>query len=222
LSEPIPGPTTRTLIGLAKKNDIYVIMGMPEANTKYPGLIHNSAVLVGPEGFVGVFRKVHLPTHPPCKEILYGFAPGDEFPVFELKQKWRIGLLICYDTWFPEAPRIEAIKGADLLVTISANSAQFEARWRILNQLRAIENTVFHVFTNLVGEEWGRVSFFGEAAAFGPDGKEIVKGPLNQEAMLLAKLNARDLYKARSVFPCIRDRRPSAYREISDFTYPHM
>ena len=73
-------------------------MGMPEANMQYPELIHNSAALLSPEGVLGVFRKIHLPTFPPCNEIYYGFAPGDEIPVFELKQKWKLGMLICYDT----------------------------------------------------------------------------------------------------------------------------
>lgn len=224
LSEPIPGPATDTLVEYAKKYNLYIIMGMPEANTVYPGLIHNSAVLVGPEGVVGVFRKIHLPTWEAsgCKEILYGFTPGDEIPVFELKQKWKIGILICYDTWFPEAARVAVLKGADLLITISAGPSKSEAGWHLVNQIRAMENTIFHVYSNIVGEEWGGLSFFGKAMAFGPDGKHIATGPKDKEAMFIATLNASDLYKARRDHPHLRNRRPSAYREIPDFTYPHM
>jgi predicted amidohydrolase len=95
-------------------------MGMPEANTEYPGIIHNSAVFLGSEGIIQVFRKVHNPTFLPCKELLYGFAPGDDFPVFKIKQNWNVGMLICYDTWMPEAPRSLVVQGADLLITLSA------------------------------------------------------------------------------------------------------
>jgi N-carbamoylputrescine amidase len=222
LAEPIPGTTTDTLIKMAKKNDIYIVLGMPEANTEYPGLIHNSAVFLGPEGVVQVFRKVHNPTFLPCKEILYGFAPGDEFPVFRIKQNWNIGMLICYDTWFPEAPRSLTVQGADILITISAGPSEFKDGWYLVNQVRSIENTVFHVYSNIVGTEWGDISFFGGAMIISPKGTFIEKGPVDKEDMIIATLNAKELFEARRSTPFLRDRRPSAYQELTDLTYPHM
>jgi len=222
LAEPIPGVTTNALIEVAQKYDIYIVMGMPEANTKYPGLIHNSAVFLGPEGIVQVFRKVHNPTFPPCKEIFYGFAPGDEFSVFKIKQNWNIGMLICYDTWMPEAPRSLVVQGADLLITPSAGPSAYKDGWYLVNQVRAIENSIFHVYSNVVGTQWGDVSFFGGAMIIGPDGTFIEKGPVDKEDMIIATLQAKELYETRRSFPCLRDRRPSAYTELTDLKYPHM
>lgn len=222
LAEPIPGPTTDALVELAKQHDIYIVWGMPEANTEYPGLIHNSAVFLGPEGIVQAFRKVHNPTFPPCKEILYGFGPGDEFPVFKIKQNWNVGMLICYDTWMPEAPRSLAVQGADLLITISAGPSEFKDGWYLVNQVRAIENTMFHVYSNIVGTEWGDVSFFGGAMIISPNGTFLEKGPVDEEAMVIATLNASELYDTRRAVPFLRDRRPTAYQELTNFKYPHM
>lgn len=116
-----------------------------------------------------------------------------------------------------------AVKGADLLVTISAGPHPLNgAMWNLINKVRAKENTLFHVYTNLVGEEWGNISFIGGAMAYGPDGWEIAMGPMDKEAMILVTLNASELYEVRSKSPNIRDRRPSAYHELVDFEYPHM
>lgn len=214
LAEPIPGPSTNILIEAAKMHNMYIIMGMPEANTECPGIIHNSAAFLGPGGVIGIFRKIHLPTFPPYKEIYYGFTPGDEILVWEIKQKWKIGILICYDTWFPETSRIVTIKGADLLVTISAGPSGYEESWRILNQTVAMTNTIFHVYSNAVGRQWGNFSFFGGAHAISPEGVFIAKGSFNEEALIFATLNAKDLFDSRSKFLILRDRRPSAYQDL--------
>jgi predicted amidohydrolase len=92
----------------------------------------------------------------------------------------------------------------------------------LVNQVRAIENSVFHMYSNIVGTEWGDVSFFGGAMIIAPDGTFIEKGPVDKEDMIIGTLNAKEIYEVRRSFPCLRDRRPSAYRELIDFKYPHM
>lgn len=95
LAEPIPGPSANAITKAAKENNIYVIVGMPEANTEFLGQIHNSALFTGPEGIIGVYRKIHLvtfPGHPAVREIHWGFVPGNEIPVWKIKQGGRSGL----------------------------------------------------------------------------------------------------------------------------------
>jgi N-carbamoylputrescine amidase len=115
LAEPIPGPSANAIIKAAKENNIYVIVGMPEANTEFLGQIHNSALFTGPEGIVGVYRKIYLvnfPSFSTVRETHWGFSPGTEIPVWKTKQGWKIGVNICYDQGMPEIPRIQAIARA--------------------------------------------------------------------------------------------------------------
>jgi len=131
-------------------------------------------------------------------------------------------MLICYDTWMPEAPRSIAVQSADLLITPSAGPSAYKDGWYLVNQVRAIENSIFHVYSNVVGTQWGDVSFFGGAMIIGPDGTFVEKGPVDKEDMIIATLQAKELYETRRSFPCLRDRRPSAYTELTDLKYPHM
>lgn len=226
LAEPIPGPAADAIIRAAKTNSICAIVGLPEANTEILGLIHNSALFAGPEGMVGVFRKIHLPTFPSwpaIREIQWGFAPGNEIPVWKIKQGWYIGVNICYDQWFPEIPRIQVIKGADVVVCISAGPVETKEAWHMVNRIRAIENTVFVVYSNAVGKQWGEapgggpVSFFGGAMVIKPSGEFVAKGPVGEEAMTVGTLEAKDLFDARADYPALRDRRPFVYKEITRF-----
>jgi len=220
LAEPIPGPSANAITKAAKENNIYVIVGMPEANTEFLGQIHNSALFTGPEGIVGVFRKIHLPTFPSfpaVREIHWGFSPGSEIPVWKIKQGWKIGINICYDQGMPEIPRIQTIKGADVIVCISAGPTEYKDGWYAFNQVRAMENTVFIIYSNFVGKQWGHVSFFGGAMVIKPTGEFVAKGPVDEEAMTIAKLEAKALLDARAAYPSLRDRRPWMYTEITRY-----
>ncbi|MBI2855013.1 MAG: carbon-nitrogen hydrolase family protein [Chloroflexi bacterium] len=222
LAEPVPGPSTDFLVKQAKEHNIYVVMGMAEASREYRGYIHNSAVFLGTEGILSVHRKVHLaelPSFP--KEIHYGFAPGDDFRVFTIKQDWNIGLSICRDTFFPEAVRVMALKGMDVLITLSAATLGACARWLMLNPARAIENDIFNVYSNVVGNQNG-TEFCGGAHVVSPSGAFLVKGKTNEEEVLVARLEAKELLDCRKGHQYLRDRRPSAYKELLSTEYPHM
>lgn len=222
LAEPIPGPSTEVLIDQAKKHNIYVAVGLVEADQQYAGFIHNSAVFLGPEGILHVYRKVHLPEIAPAKELLYGFSPGDQFSVFKIKQNWNIGMSICYDTFaFPEAARIMAIKGMDLLVTLSAAPEFAKEQWYLINPARALENNVFHVYSNFVGTQWGDATFFGGAMIISPRGEFLAKGKVDEEDLIVARLEAKDLFECRRALNKIGDRRPSVYQDIISTKYPH-
>ncbi len=223
LAEPIPGPSTTALVEQAIKHNIYVIIGLIEANQEYPGIIHNSAAFLGPEGIIGVYRKTHIHT---CPHILKGFDlglfPGDEAPVFKIRQNWNIGISICFDTFIPELPRAMAIKGMDLLITIAAGPDAYTDTWYMLNSTRAMENTVFHVFSNSVGPQWGNVTFFGGPMIIAPDGTFSAKGKVGEEDLIMAKLQVKDLFEARRFLPTLRNRRPSAYGDLLSTKYPHI
>ncbi len=220
LAEPIPGPATDLLIDQAKKHDIYVAMGLAEANQDYAGIIHNSSVFLGPEGILHVHRKVHLSAMPPSlKEIQYGYTPGNEFSVFKIRQNWKIGMAICRDAVFPESARVMAIKGMDLLITLSAGPCFTQERWNMINPVRALENNVYHVYSNAVGTQWGDVSFWGGAMILSPTGNFLAKAKPMEEDLVVADLETKDLIECRKTHSILRDRRPTAYQEIGSVQY---
>ena len=223
VAEPIPGPSTEVLMEAAMRYNVYIAMGLVEADQQYSGIIHNSAVFLGPEGILHVHRKVHLPESYVIAELHYGLSPGDQFEVFKIKQNWKLGMSICYDTFaFPEGPRVMAIKGMDVLITLTAGPDWSRERWHIINPARAIENNVFHVFSNVVGTQWGDVTFFGEAMVISPAGTFLARGKVDEEDLIIAKLEAKELLEWRECFRVIRDRRPSAYQDIISTEYPHL
>jgi predicted amidohydrolase len=222
LAEPIPGPSTEVLVEQAKRHNIYIAMGLVEANQEYAGVIHNSAVFLGPEGILHVHRKVQLPEHVTLKELHYGFSPGDDFSVFKIKQNWNVGMAICRDVFFPEGARVMAIKGMDLLVTLSAGPHFGKDRWYAFTPVRAIENNVFHVYSNVVGTQWGDMTFFGGAMIVSPKGTFLAKGKVDEEDLIVATLEEKDLFECRKGHPFLRDRRPSAYQALVSTDYPHL
>ena len=220
LAEPIPGPSTEVLINLAAKHNIYIAMGMPEADQEHIGVIHNSAVFLGPEGVLHVHRKVHLPELPPClKEVHYGFTPGNNFSVFKIKQNWTIGMAICRDTSFPETARVMAIKGMDLYLTLSAGPWFTKERWYTVNPVRAMDNDVFHVYSNVVGTQWGDINFWGGAMIISPTGKFLAKGKVDEEDLIVSTLEQKELLECRRAHCYMRDRRPTAYQELCSTDY---
>jgi predicted amidohydrolase len=143
MAEEVPGPATERLVGAAAKADCHVVVGMAERSGR---LIYNSAVLVGPRGVVGVYRKVHLFS----EEKLY-FAPGDlGFPLFEIRGV-KIGLLVCFDHFFPEAARTLALQGAQIICHPS--NLVLPEYGQLTTRVRSIENRVFWILANRYGTE---------------------------------------------------------------------
>jgi predicted amidohydrolase len=210
-SESVPGPTTDRLQKLAEEKDVFVIFGMVErgANTLGP-VMYNVSVMVGPGGFLGVHRKIHLPGG----EKLY-FKPGNEIAVFDTRLG-RIALLVCYDFWFPEVSRIAALKGAQIIVD-SANWPAFDTyTWFALGPGVAVSNVLWFAQVNRVGGEsyWPG---FGGSQIVDPSGRVIAKGA-DVEGVTYGEIDMAEVERRRMITPVWFDRRPDLYKPIIDDT----
>ncbi|MCJ7560730.1 carbon-nitrogen hydrolase family protein, partial [Candidatus Bathyarchaeota archaeon] len=139
LAETIPGSSTKKIEDIAKKTGMHIIFGMPELSEKTKATIFNTAVFVGPTGFIGKYRKMYLPTHSVFEEKRY-FRPGYQTAAFNTALG-NIGLCICYDLFFPEVCRLTRLKGAQFIVAISASPSVRRSYFEILTAARALENT---------------------------------------------------------------------------------
>lgn len=207
LSESIPnGDTTERLSELSRQKGIYLVAGLPERDGDR---FFNSAVLSGPDGFIGVYRKTHLF----FEEKLY-FSPGDTgFKVWDTKVG-RIGIMICFDWFFPEAMRALALMGADIITHPSNLVLPY---CPAAMPIRCLENRVFAVTANRVGEENRKAGqslrFIGQSQITSPEGKIVIRAPENDEAILIAEINPeiarnKNLNPLNNIFD---DRRPDMY-----------
>ncbi len=212
-AETIPGHSTSVLEELAKKTQTYIIFGMPERSEKTQTTIYNAAVLVGPEGFIGKYRKMYLPTHSVFEEKRY-FRPGYQAAAFET-ELGKIGLSICYDIFFPEICRLTRLKGAQLLVCISASPATRRTFFETLTIARAIENTAFLAYVNLVGIEDG-LQFWGGSRLIGPNGKVLVKAKYDEEDLVLGEIKYADIRPIEIFVPVLKDLRPELFDKLKE------
>lgn len=213
LAETIPGPSTSIVERIARKTGKYIIFGMPERSEKTQATIFNSAVLVGPKGFVGKYRKMYLPTHSMFEEKRY-FRPGYQPAVFDT-ELGRIGLIICYDIFFPEVARLTRLEGAQLLVCISASPAVRRAFFETLITARAIENTTFLAYVNLVGIEDG-LQFWGGSRLVGPQGKALVEAKYDEEDLVIGEVDYSDARSVETFVPALRDLRPELFDKLKE------
>jgi predicted amidohydrolase len=213
LAEPVQGPSTRILAQIAKKAKVYIVFGIPELSNGTQATIHNTAVLVGPEGFVGRYRKMYLPTHSVFEEKRY-FRPGYEAAVFNT-QLGQIGLIICYDIFFPEVSRLTRLKGAQLIVCISASPAVRRGFFETLTAARAVENTAFVAFVNLVGIEDG-LEFWGGSRLIGPQGRILVKAKYDEEDLVVGKVDYAEIRPIETFVPTLRDLRPELFDKLKE------
>jgi predicted amidohydrolase len=225
LAEPLDGPSLTVLSDWAARYGVWVVMGMPTLEADWPGYIHNSAVVISPlNGVVGAHHKISLPTF--CIEDLLltegnFWSPGTQFPLFRMCG-WTVGINICADCWVPEVPRVQAVNGAQLLLTISAGPSIFREGWPLVLRTRAIENAAYQVYANVVGTHRG-VEFFGGNLAVSPDGNVLAEGPIGAEDLVLAALSYADLHHSRTNYPRLRsgyDRHPALYTDLTRTTNP--
>ncbi|VVB65539.1 Nitrilase [Candidatus Gugararchaeum adminiculabundum] len=228
LAETIPSPTSDALAKAAKENKIAIVGSVFEksggagASAKY----YNSSVVIDANGkLVGKYRKMHIPYDPRFYEKTY-FSPGDlGFKVVDLG-KVKIAPLVCWDQWFPEAARISALNGAQIIFYPTAigwggadrldeklKKAQLEA-WEIIQRSHAIANEVFVVSVNRVGIE-DDVEFWGNSFVCAPDGQLLAKGSRNKEEILIAECDLKLIDEQREGWPYFRDRRPDAYSDLT-------
>jgi predicted amidohydrolase len=213
LAETVPGPSTKILEGIAKRTKMHIVFGMPELTDKTQATIYNTAVLVGPNGLLGKYRKMYLPTHSVFEEKRY-FRPGYEAAVFDT-ELGKIGLIICYDIFFPEVARLTRLKGAQLIVCISASPAIRRAYFETLTTARALENTAFLAFVNLVGIEDG-LQFWGGSRLIGPQGRIIAKAKYDDEDQVTGNVNYADIRSVETFVPTLRDLRPELFDKLKE------
>ncbi len=215
LAEPIPGPSTQKVMELAKETGMHIIFGMPELSEKAQATIYNTAVLVGPNGLIGKYRKMYLPTHSVFEEKRY-FRPGYEPAAFQT-EIGNIGLTICYDVFFPEVFRLPRLKGAQLIVCISASPAVRRGYFEILTAARALENTAYLAYVNLAGVEDG-LQFWGGSRLVSPTGDVLAKAKYDEEDFVVCEVDFGDLRTAETFIPTLRDLRPELYDKLKQLS----
>jgi N-carbamoylputrescine amidase len=221
-AEPIPGPTSERLATAAKKHGVVVIGSLFERRAA--GLYHNTAVVLDADGSqAGLYRKMHIPDDPLYYEKFY-FTPGDlGFQSFPTKFG-RIGVCVCWDQWYPEAARLTALTGAEIIFYptaigwLSAEKDEFGASqhnaWETMMRSHAIANGVFIAAPNRVGRE-GELQFWGGSFVSDPNGNLLAKAGHDNEQILLAQADLGLIDVVRTHWPFLRDRRIDAYGEMT-------
>ena len=251
LAEPIPGPTSQQIAKLATELNVTISASLFEKRTA--GVYHNTTATFGPDGsLIGKYRKMHIPDDPRFYEKYY-FTPGDlgwqtfslkrgreSFFKNNLKREQRpdpkttpdpflttVGTLVCWDQWFPEAARLTALKGAELLLYPTAIGyyndpdqgeplevrEQQRAAWQTMMQSHAIANGVFVAAANRIGTE-NDLTFWGSSFISAPDGRIIAQASADREEVLHAELDLNAIETQRRGWPFLRDRRIDAYNSL--------
>jgi N-carbamoylputrescine amidase len=234
LAEPIPGPTTQALAAAARKSAVVVVA--PVFERRAAGLYHNSVVVLDSNGETrGLYRKMHIPDDP-CYYEKYYFTPGDlGFPAFDTNVG-RIGTLICWDQWYPEAARLQSLRGAGILFYPTAIGwhpdekqtcgADQRDAWRTIQRGHAIANGVYVAAVNRVGHERLKgtdglgseppgIEFWGSSFIADPFGVVVAEASTDREEILLAEVDSRRIEEVRRNWPFLRDRRVDSYAGLT-------
>lgn len=223
LAEAIPGATTDELSVVAKEAGVVIIASLFEKRAQ--GLYHNTTAVIDADGtYLGKYRKMHIPDDPAYFEKFY-FTPGDlGYKIFETKFA-KIGVLICWDQWYPEAARLTSLMGAEILFYPTAigwatsqdeatNTEQYNA-WQTIQRSHAIANGVHVVSVNRVGlEQDGAMKFWGGSFVSNPFGTLLAKGSHDQEEVMVTEIDLDKTDSYRTHWPFLRDRRIDSYGEI--------
>ena len=223
LAEAIPGATTDELSVVAKEAGVVIIASLFEKRAQ--GLYHNTTAVIDADGtYLGKYRKMHIPDDPAYFEKFY-FTPGDlGYKIFETKFA-KIGVLICWDQWYPEAARLTSLMGAEILFYPTAigwatsqdeatNTEQYNA-WQTIQRSHAIANGVHVVSVNRVGlEQDGAMKFWGGSFVSNPFGTLLAKGSHDQEEVMVTEIDLDKTDSYRTHWPFLRDRRIDSYSEI--------
>jgi N-carbamoylputrescine amidase len=221
LAEPIPGPTSFLFCKLAKELEIVLIVPLFEKRTE--GIYHNSAIVIDTDGSLsGTYRKMHIPDDP-CFYEKYYFTPGDSgFKSFSTSYG-KIGVLICWDQWFPEAARLTALTGAQFLFYPTAigyqnsdlnESPQQISAWETVQRSHAISNGLFVASVNRCGKE-DDLTFWGCSFICNPFGKIINQAKENEAQIIIASCSLPEIESTRQNWPFLRDRRIDSYRNLN-------
>lgn len=226
LAEPVPGPSTERLGRLARRLGVSIVASLFERRA--PGLYHNTAAVLNPDGeLAGIYRKMHIPEDPLYFEKYY-FTPGDlGYRAFDTPFA-RIGVLVCWDQWYPEAARLTALQGAEVLFYPTAigwhpsekeahGAAQADA-WRTIQRAHAIANGVYVAAVNRVGHEGGPpggLEFWGGSFVADPFGVVLAEAGRTEEQILVVECSRRRIEDVRRNWPFLRDRRIDSYQGVT-------
>ena len=229
LAEKIPGPTTDAFQKLAKKLKVVIIASLFEKRAS--GVYHNTAAIIDADGsLLGIYRKMHIPDDPLYYEKFY-FTPGDlGFKSWQTKYA-KIGVLICWDQWYPEAARLTAMQGAEILfypTAIGWHPAEKKeyglkqhGAWETIQRSHAIANGCYVAVTNRIGHEildgvgGGGIEFWGQSFVAGTSGKIIAKAGSDKEEILIVPVDLANVDTTRTHWPFLRDRRIDAYGNLT-------
>ena len=221
-AEPIPGPSTEFFGALARQLGVVIFTSLFERRAT--GLYHNTAVVLEKDGTIaGKYRKMHIPDDPGYYEKFY-FTPGDlGFQPIDTSVG-RLGVLVCWDQWYPEAARLMALAGAQLLIYPTAigydpNDTREEQErqrmaWQTIQRGHAVANGLPVVTVNRVGDEDG-VPFWGTSFVAGPQGELLYEAPVDQEAIAVVEVDMQRSEQVRRWWPFLRDRRIDAYTDLT-------
>jgi N-carbamoylputrescine amidase len=224
LAEPIPGPTSQRLEEVANEEGVVIVASLFEKRTQ--GLYHNTTVVIDQNGsYLGKYRKMHIPDDPNYYEKFY-FTPGDlGYKVFHT-QAGALGILICWDQWYPEAARITSLMGAEILFYPTAigwattqddktNTEQYNA-WQTIQRSHAVANGVHVVSVNRVGlEQDGRMKFWGGSFVCNPFGTILHQASHEKEETFVVEIDTGKTDQYRTHWPFLRDRRIDSYDPIT-------
>lgn len=229
LAEPIPGPSTERFGKLAKELGIVIVTSLFEKRA--PGLYHNTAVVIENDGTIaGKYRKMHIPDDPAYYEKFY-FTPGDIGFEPIKTSVGTLGVLVCWDQWYPEAARLMALKGAEMLIyptaigyessdTPEEQERQREA-WTTIQRGHAVANGIPVIAVNRTGHEpdpsgqTKGISFWGSSFVAGPQGEMIFRAPKDEDASVVLDIDIAHSEQVRRWWPFLRDRRIDRYGEIT-------
>jgi len=221
LAESIPGPSTDALSKVARQQNVVIVASLFEKRAA--GIYHNTAVIIDASGKIaGKYRKMHIPDDPLYYEKFY-FTPGDLGFQTHDTAYGKIGALVCWDQWFPEAARLTALSGAQFIFYPTAigwlpgekremNEAQHSA-WETIQRAHAIANGVYVVVVNRVGRE-GKLNFWGQSFVADPFGRLIAKASADKEEVLVVECDLDRIEETRQNWPFLRDRRIDAYQGL--------
>jgi N-carbamoylputrescine amidase len=227
LAESIPGPSTEALGKLARRHRAVIIASLFEKRAA--GVYHNTAAVIGADGrLLGRYRKMHIPDDPLYYEKFY-FTPGDlGFRAWPTRYG-KIGVCVCWDQWYPEAARLTALQGAEILFYPTAigwhpgekaqHGAEQLAAWETIQRSHAVANGCFVAAVNRVGLEKPAggegIEFWGQSFVAGPLGQVLAKASVDQEETLLAPVDLGEVDRTRTQWPFLRDRRIDAYGDLT-------
>ncbi|MCW2647059.1 MAG: Nitrilase/cyanide hydratase and apolipoprotein N-acyltransferase [Pseudonocardiales bacterium] len=213
-------PTVASLTATAARYGVHIMVGTATHSETAPGVVHNTAVLVSGDGLLNSYHKLHAarlvsPSGEEVNEFAY-FSPGSQAPVWQT-ELGVFGPQICYDSSFPELSRTQSLKGAEVMLNITASATGFESQWEHLRAARAFENSGWYVACSVVGVQNGD-RFFGRSAVIDPLGNTVAEGKDGDEDLVIADIDPDETVCWRSRMNTMSARRPDAYGEVMNVT----